>query len=326
MKADVRLPTWANPRCRPGACSTVTAVKVPDRKLHELRERGFTILEGFLAPDELKAAQEALWLHYPRPEEYFADPSAHQEYAGSQFAGERPAPWQSWDLNRLAFHPDLVDLAERFLGSADLHLYNAILWAKYAGAVDYDQVHHRDFVNHTLVAPDRDDPGRHMTSFVLLSDVDEEDGPPKVVPLEAGETRPYWPTGGDVDFAGGTGAAPGAFVGSEVSVTGPAGTLFTYRTDVLHRGSQITGERRARFVLLADYEVWGSRWTGRVSWPSRSLGPYWTEMMERATPRERELFGFPAVGDPYWNAQTLADVQCRYPEMDMTPYSGRRRS
>ena len=40
-------------------------------------------------------------------------------------------PWQSWDLNRLAFHPDLVDLAERLLGSADLHLYNALLWAEY---------------------------------------------------------------------------------------------------------------------------------------------------------------------------------------------------
>ena len=43
--------------------------------------------------------------------------------------------------------------------------------------------------------------------------------------------------------------------------------------------------------------------------------------MERATPRERELFGFPAIGDPYWNDQTLTDVQCRSPKMDMAPYS-----
>ena len=58
-------------------------------------------------------------------------------------------PWRSWDLNRLAFHPDLLDLAERFLGSADLRLYDAELWAKYAGAVDYEQRHHRDLGNHT---------------------------------------------------------------------------------------------------------------------------------------------------------------------------------
>ena len=51
-------------------------MKVPDRNLHEVREQGFTIVEGFLAQDELKAAQEALWLHYPRPEEYFAHRNA----------------------------------------------------------------------------------------------------------------------------------------------------------------------------------------------------------------------------------------------------------
>ena len=44
-------------------------------------------------------------------------------------------------------------------------------------------------------------------------------------------------------------------------------------------------------------------------------------MMERATPAERCLFGFPAPGDPYWNAQTVADVSTRYPRMDMAPYS-----
>lgn len=59
-----------------------------------------------------------------------------------------------------------------------------------------------------------------------------------------------------------------------------------------------------------------------MGWPTDSLGPHWTEMMERATPRERELFGFPAIGDPYLNDQTLLDVQCRYPRMDMTPSSG----
>jgi hypothetical protein len=303
----------------------VATVRVPERHLRELREQGFTIVEGFLGPDEVKAAQEALWLHYPRPEEYFADPSAHEALTRGQFDGIRPPPWQSWDLNRLPFHPDLVDLAERFLGSADLRLYNAELWAKYGGAVDYDQVHHRDYVNHSLVVPDARDPGRQMTSFVLLSDVDEEDGPTKVVPRGVGAARPFWQTGGDEDFAAGTGADPGAFADVEVSVTGPAGTLFTYRTDVLHRGSQITGERRARFVLLADYEVWGPRWTGRLAWPDRSLSPHWTEMIERASPRERELFGFPAIGDPYWTDQTLRDVQCRYPRMDMTPYSAASR-
>jgi hypothetical protein len=157
----------------------------------ELRERGHLVFEGFLGADELRAAQEALWLHYPRPEEYFADPTAHAWLAASQFAGIIKGPWRSWDLNRLTFHPDLLDLAERFLGSSDLRLYEAELWAKYSGAVDYEQNHHRDFGNHSLVVPKRSDPGTQMTSFILLSDVDEGDGPTKVVPLAVGENVPY---------------------------------------------------------------------------------------------------------------------------------------
>jgi hypothetical protein len=57
---------------------------VPDRCLTELRERGYLVFEGFLRADELAAAQEALWLHFPRPEEYFAEPGR------SCLAGNQP--------------------------------------------------------------------------------------------------------------------------------------------------------------------------------------------------------------------------------------------
>ena len=77
---------------------------------------------------------------------------------------EVSGPWRSWSLNRLAFQFDLLDLAERFLGSADLRLYEAELWAKYAGVVDYEQRHHRDFVNHSLVVPKRSGPTTQMLS------------------------------------------------------------------------------------------------------------------------------------------------------------------
>ncbi len=167
-------------------------MRVPDRCLADLRQRGYLVFEGFLEADELAAAQEALWLHYPRPEEYFADPAAHAWLATDQWAGIVGGPWRSWSLNRLAFHPDLLDLAERFLGSADLRLYEAELWVKCAGAVDYDQRHHRDFVNHSLVVPKRSQPATQMLSWILLSDVGEEDGPTKVVPLSVGESVPYW--------------------------------------------------------------------------------------------------------------------------------------
>jgi Phytanoyl-CoA dioxygenase (PhyH) len=273
-------------------------MRVPDRCLSDLRERGYLVCEGFLGPEELAQAQSMLWRHFPRPEEYFADPAAHAWLARSQFAGIITGPWQSWDLNRLTFHPDLLDLAQRFLGSDDLRLYEAELWAKYAGAVDYDQCHHRDFGNHTLVVPKRSDLPTQMQSLILLSDVTEEDGPTKVVPLAVGEGVAYWP---DSLVHGGHNLAQtylpaGTFAQEEISVTGPAGTLFSYRPDVLHRGSRMTGERSARFTVSAHYDVWAPRWTGRIAWPARALGPDWCELIERATPRERSVFGFAVPG------------------------------
>ena len=285
-------------------------MRVAERELNQLRERGYMTVEGFLSGDELAEAQEALWLHFPRPDEYFDNPEPHAHLVETQFTGNRRGPWAAWALNRLAFHPDLLDAAERFLGSSDLRLYKTELWAKYSGSVDYDQALHRDYGNHSLVVPKVGEPTQ-MTSFLLLSDVTEQDGPTKVVSLEDGSRFEFVPRK----------LAMGEGVEVEVPVIGPAGTLFSYRTDVLHRGSAITGERRARFTLLADYEVWGPRWTGKVSWADHALGPEWNEMMERATPREREVFGFPSIGDAYWDDQTLADVAARYPGMDMAPYT-----
>src|SRR5436305_13002252 len=98
-------------------------MRVPDRRVADLRQRGYLVFEDFLEADELAAAQEALWLHYPRPDAYFADPPAHAWLATDQSAAEIGGPWRSWNLNRLAFHPDLLDLASRFLASPDIPPY-----------------------------------------------------------------------------------------------------------------------------------------------------------------------------------------------------------
>jgi hypothetical protein len=42
--------------------------------------------------------------------------------------------------------------------------------------------------------------------------------------------------------------------------------------------------------------------------------------LERATPRERSLLGFPPVGHEYWDRSTIASIGRRYPRMDMSPY------
>ena len=284
-------------------------MRVPDDALGQVRDRGFALVEGFLAPDELKTAQQALWLHFPRPEDYFGDPAGYSDYAKSQFAGVEEFPYRAWDLNRLAFHPDLVDAVERYLGTEELHLYKVELWAKYAGASNYDQPLHRDYGSHSLVVPRLDGRYQQLTTFIFLSDVTEEDGPTRIVPYEKGKDVPFSPL--YIEF--------GALADEEISAVGPAGSLLVYRTDILHRGSNLTGVGHSRFSLLVDFQVRGTTWGGKMAWPKQAP-QRWAKLMPQCTVHERDLFGFPRPGDDYWNEQTLTDVSMRYPGMDMTPY------
>lgn len=287
-------------------------MRVTDEVLETVRTRGFAIVEGFLDAAEVDAARTGLFQEFPTPDDYFADPDAHRQLVESQFSAIKIAPYRSWELNRIAFHPDLVDAAERFCGTTHLQLYKIELWAKYSGSVDYDQDLHRDYGNHNLVVPRRDGRWPQLTSFTLLSDVTEHDGPTRVVPRAAGDGLPFTPQKLPMD----------SLAEHQVSVTGPAGTLFLYTTEVWHRGSAMTGEHRSRFALLADYSERGNPWMGRVAWPTMALRPGWIELIERASVRERDLFGFPPPGHEYWNEQTLADVHARYPGMDIAPYAG----
>jgi Phytanoyl-CoA dioxygenase (PhyH) len=284
-------------------------MRVPDATLAQVRERGFALMEGFLGDAELQAAREALWLHFPPPQDYFADPGSHAHYAASQFAGVEEFPYRSWDLNHLAVHPDLVDAAERYLETPELHLYKVELWAKYAGAVDYDQPLHRDYGSHSLVIPRPESRYQQLTTFIYLSDVTEGDGPTRIVPYEDGKDVPYTPL--YLPF--------GSLADAEVACTGPAGSLLLYRTDVLHRGSDMTSLGHARFSLLADFQVRGTTWGGKMAWPKASP-ERWARFIPQCSVRERDLFGFPRPGDPYWSAETLAGVAARYPGIDLGPY------
>ena len=286
-------------------------MRIPDEKLAEIWDRGFTVVESFLDADTLSAAQEALWGIYPRPEDYFADPAAYSKFTRSQFAGLRFFPYNSWALNRVAVYPDLIDAAERFLQTDDIECYKIELWGKYAGAIDYDQSHHRDYENHTIVVPRADGAMAQMTCFILLSDVTEVDGPTKAVPLSRTRDIPI----------GITKTKLGEMFEDEVAVTGAAGSILIYKTDVFHRGSDFKAPGRSRFVMPVDFKKRGWRWQNKMAWADHATTQHWKDAMINMTPRQRDLFNWPPPGDPYWNAQTLSDVGLRYPGIDLSPYA-----
>ena len=284
---------------------------IGDDVLEEVRTHGFARVPGFLDPARLAAARTALWTIFPRPEDYFADPAAHVRFGKSQFAGIRYLPYDNLALDLLPVDDDLVDAAERFLGDPEIDLYKVELWAKYAGAVDYDQPHHRDYGNHTLVVPTPDRP--QLTTILLLSDVTEGDGATRAVRLEHGAHLPYTPMV----------LEPGDLREHEEVLTGAAGTLILYQTHVFHRGANFTDPHASRFIIMADFKRRGDAWTGKMAWPDQAIRAGWSAALAAMSVRQRDLFGFPPPGSDYWTPATLSGVQARYPGMDMTPYAGR---
>ena len=282
------------------------------------RRDGFVVLPGYLAGPALELAMADLPSVYPTPEQYHADPSSadNRIYTGDEYGGIIPFPFPSVALCNLAVHERVIALVEAAFGTDEIRIYASELWAKYSGAVRYEQEHHRDYLNHTPLAPSSDIRWRGLEMFIWLTDVTEALGPTHLVPLSATEDIPAMP------HVQGRNERP-ALYEHEVSGVGPAGTAVVYSTDTFHRAAELSAQSAGRFSIHASYRHAENTWTSRHSWGDQSFHPDWQPFVEQATLEQLLLFGFPPPGHPYWTQETLAGVASRYPGLDVTPWSRR---
>lgn len=253
---------------------------------------------------------------FPTAEEFHdgADPVRNAGLRG-EFAGIVPFPFPDPALGLLAVHPAAVALAEAILETDDVRLYSCEAWAKYAGAAEYEQAHHRDFAGHTPLVPSGDPRFREVEVFIYLHDVPEGCAPTRYVsrtltkdlPFRA---RPHWYLPEEQP----------ALYEAEVSAAGPAGTVVAFSVDTMHRAVELTDPRGARFTLMPNFRAGGSEWMTRYSWGKRAAHDEWHAFVNRASYRQLLLFGFPPAGHPYWTPETLAGVAARYPGLDLTPW------
>ena len=279
------------------------------------RRDGLVVLPDYLAGPDLEPAVEDLSWVYPTSEQYHADPSGamNRRFTGDEYGGIIPFPFPSVPLCNLAVHEKVSTLVEAAFGTDDIRIYASELWAKYTGAVQYEQAHHRDYLNHTPLAPSKDIRWRGLEMFIWLADVGEDLGPTHLVPLSLTEGLPVLPHDQRRN------ERP-ALYEREVSAAGPAGTVVLYGTDTFHRATEMTALKGARFSIHASYRRAENTWTSRHSWGDQSFHPDWQPFVEQATLRQLLLFGFPPPGHPYWNPETVANVATRYPGLDVTPW------
>lgn len=297
-----------------------------------LERDGFVVLPELIPDRDLESAREALTTLYPSQDEFHADPSA-REYARlrSEFGGIVAFPFAAVELSLLSVHPKLIELAELLLGTGRVRVYSIEAWAKYAGAANYEQHHHRDYLNHTLLVPSWDRRFRQIEMFLYLSDVTPESGAPAFVPratTEAIAALPNWlppDPGAEPDPVHPSWISPSAhrdLYDHEVLATGKAGTVVAYTTATFHRGTEITAPRSARFTLQVGWRPADSDWAARKSWIDDANSPAWHTFVEKASPHQLALFGFPQPGHAFWSAETIAAMRHRYPALDITPWAG----
>lgn len=288
-----------------------------------LKEEGWVLVEGILSEGDLSDLKAAIWAYYPSVEEYESNPEKYSWLQGDQFAGLFSFPFSDLCLNNLPTHPAIVEFAETALGFYDIRLLRAGLQAKFAGAADYEQVFHYDYPNHTLVVPDQRRDYGSIGFFLYLSDVTIDLGPTYFISKrQAPVLNPRF-----THFFRDPAAShtrhdcintPELYE-LEVPAAGPAGSLLAYTTDTLHRGSAITATSGVRMTLGFAYG--GSHaWEGFQCWPRLGEELDLIEFITKATPRQRELFGFPRIGDPYWTSDTISAVEARYPGIDLSTY------
>ncbi len=223
---------------------------------------GFVLVPDVLDADELAALRNGVWENFPTPEDYFADPETYGHITSTPFSGLVVFPWASPDLNRLVAHPRILSIVRQILGLDDIRLYKGELWAKYSGNTDYDQHHHRDFGNHTLVVPTTEQKWMAVTTFIYLCDIDEGNGATAAVPKRYSQDIPL----------GRRLVEPGELRDREVLASGKAGTMLVYSTEIFHRGTSMTGTNASRFTVLADYKAVDNTWTNKQVGPATSNG------------------------------------------------------
>jgi len=279
-----------------------------------LQSEGFVVVPGLLSRSVVVSARKNLTRYYPAPAELRATPERYAELLAEIDNLKHEFPFAGDALNDLATDPKIARIVTELLGTDDIRLSQAAIWAKYAGfGSDYEQELHADFEGNTLVIPRDDGDFRQVNLILYLTDVTADLGPTRLVPLKHTRSNPLWPPWRPRD------RYP-ALYKHERPVLARAGDVLVFGMSVFHRASPITATEGCRLTLHLVYRAGRHGFQGYQLWSKQGEDPHLSRFLQRATVEQRSLLGFPKPGDAYWNAETLQAVALRYPRMDLAAY------
>lgn len=277
---------------------------------HRWQTEGWALVDGLVPEADVDAVADDLRRLFEADtfDDYngaagFGDGSPEgRRFRATQFEGMRGFPQEGCAaLNDLFVHPRLVDFARLALGEDDVRIYQASVWGKWAGAINYEQPLHQDG-NHSLLPPRMERGFWHLETFLYLSDVDEGCAPPRLVPRSRSDV------------------AYDELYEHEIAATGRRGSLVAYRSDVWHRGTDFARADASRYVLVTAFRPAQADWFGYDAFPRLGGDSRFRSFVAGKSPEDLALFGVPRPGHAFWTEETVDAMQSMYPGLDVAPW------
>lgn len=288
-------------------------MRVSQEHLDHLTEHGYAVVPALLSRREVASSLKEMLRYFPTAFELMQSPQRYDALMEQSAYLQVEFPFIGDALNRVSLHPKIVDIAERMLGTREVLLSQAAIWAKYAGTDVYGRDLHVDFEGNTLVVPREEGDFRQLNAIIYYTDMTADMGPTYVVPTEHTRRLSLWPPHRPRE-------RHRALYRHEKPILCPAGSALLFGMSTFHRASEITAPIGARFSHHLVYRSARHAFAGYHQWSRFGERAELQHFITHASPRERELIGFPPPAHDYWTRQTLAEVARRYPGMDMTPY------
>src|SRR5687767_574902 len=250
-------------------------MRITDQHRDQLVRHGFVVVPGFLTPDELAVARADFLRYFPSDEELRATPQRYGAIFEDPEHLQVEFPFAAAALNDVSTHAELITFVERLLGTHNVLLSQAAIWAKYAGTGDFEQGLHLDYQGNTLVVPREDGDYRQVNMILYYSDVGAELGPTYVVSQENTEKLPLWPTHR-------TRKKDAKLYDNERPVLAQAGDLFIFGMRTWHRASDITADFGVRFSHHLVWRCANHGFQGYHQWSQMGEKPEMQAFVERA--------------------------------------------